>query len=307
MEPAPEMLPEESMTMEGVLRKLVKPVLEAMLMPLTVPLAPAAKANKLEVFPVLVAAFSVMDNPVAVLPAAAPELLVKVTVLALPVVNELAVTALPVVVVPVYVCENCPVPELMVRLFPPETVTVPLLVNPDVAVMRPEMVGVAVQAVPVTVRLPPKEVRLLPETVKVLSRVVAPWRVRAPGVVEEPMVLTLLAPEPKVLVREAPVPMVEAPEEVKVVKLPAPPVMEPAPEMLPEESMTMEGVFTKFLYPVADSKLIPLVVFPATLPPVPAGKSTTSKVLVPDDGAVLLVGVMTNPITVLPAPELVLV
>lgn len=92
-------------------------------------------------------------------------------------------------------------------------------VKPAEAVIRPDMVGVAVQAVPVTVRFPPKEVKLLPETVKVLSKVVAPCKVRAPGVVEEPMVLT----------EEAPVPMVELPEEVKVVKEPAPPEIAPEP------------------------------------------------------------------------------
>src|SRR3989338_5502181 len=93
---------------------------------------------------------------------------------------------------------------------------VPLAVKPLVAVINPEMVGVAVQAVPVTVRLPPKEVKLLPETVKVLSSVVAPCRVNAPGVVADPMVLTDEAPAPMVLV-EAPVPIVVDPEEVKVV------------------------------------------------------------------------------------------
>ena len=40
-------------------------------------------------------------------------------------------------------------------------------VIPEVAVIKPEIVGVAVQEVPVTVRFPPKVVRLLPVTVKV--------------------------------------------------------------------------------------------------------------------------------------------
>ena len=48
-----------------------------------------------------------------------------------------------------------------------------------------------------------------------------------------------------------------------------------------------------------------VVRFPA-LPPVPAGKLMTFKVLVPEDGAVLLVGVKTTPWTVFPAPPLVL-
>ena len=92
--------------------------------------------------------------------------------------------------------------------------------------MSPEIVGVIVKAVPVTVRFPPKEVKLEPDTVKVLSRVVAPWNVRAPGVVTAPMVLTEEAPEPKVLVVE-PVAIVEAPLEVRVVKAPVPGVPEP--------------------------------------------------------------------------------
>ncbi len=107
------------------------------------------------------------------------------------------------------------------------TVTVPFEVNPEVAVIKPEMVGVAVQAVPVTVRFPPNEVKLLPETVKVLSRVVAPCKVNAPGVVVDPMVLIDEAPDPKVLVKEAPVPMVELPDEVKVVNAPVEGVLLP--------------------------------------------------------------------------------
>src|SRR3989344_6721143 len=66
-------------------------------------------------------------------------------------------------------------------------------------------------------RLPPRLVRLLPETVNVLSKVVAPWRVRVPGVVTEPMAL----------IEEAPVPRVVAPEEVRVVKAPVLGVVEP--------------------------------------------------------------------------------
>src|SRR5215210_7703897 len=117
----------------------------------------------------------------------------------------------------------------MVKFCPPETVRVPLEVRPEVAVISPEIVGVAVQAVPVTVRLPPKVVKLLPETVKVLSSVVAPWRVRAPGVVTAPIVLIEDAPEPNVLVKDDPVPIVEAPLEVSVVNEPAPPVIDPEP------------------------------------------------------------------------------
>lgn len=80
-----------------------------------------------------------------------------------------------------------------------------------------------------------------------------------------------------------------------------------APVMAPVESMTIEGVFRKFLYPVAEAKLIPLVVLSASLPLVPAAKLMTFKVLVPEDGLVLLTGVKTTPPTVVPAPALVVV
>lgn len=96
-------------------------------------------------------------------------------------------------------------------------VKAPLAVKPEVAVIKPEMVGVAVQAVPVTVRFPPREVRLLPETVKVLSRVVAPCKVKAPGVVTDPMVFIDEAPEPKVVF----------PDEVNVVNAPVLGVVDP--------------------------------------------------------------------------------
>jgi hypothetical protein len=84
----------------------------------------------------------------------------------------------------------------------------------------------------VPVPAPPKA-----ERTKVLSSVVAPCKVKAPGVVVEPMVLileapppivlVLEAPEPKVLVSEAPVPIVELPDEVNVVKAPVLGVPEP--------------------------------------------------------------------------------
>jgi len=78
-------------------------------------------------------------------------------------------------------------------------------------------VGVAVQAVPVTVKFPPREVRLLPETVKVLSNVVAPCKVKVPGVVTEPIVF----------IDEAPVPKVVDPDDVNVVKAPVLGVVDP--------------------------------------------------------------------------------
>jgi len=116
-----------------------------------------------------------------------------------------------------------PSPKVKVLL----AVKAPLAVSPEVAVIKPEIVGVAVQAVPLTVKLPPRLVSLLPDTVKVLSKVVAPCKVKAPGVVVEPMVLTDEAPEPKVLVVEVPVPIVEFPDEVNVVNAPVLGVVDP--------------------------------------------------------------------------------
>ncbi len=139
------------------------------------------------------------------------------------------------------------------------------------AVIRPEMVGVAVQAAPETVRLPPKVVRLFPETVKVLSNVVAPCRVKAPGVVAEPMAFTEDAPLPKVLVAPRPVAKVALPEEVKVVKAPAPGVVAPI-----EVKFPAAGAVT----PMAELS----IVIPVIVPPVMAE----------DDEAKLLA--VTNPV-----------
>jgi len=80
---------------------------------------------------------------------------------------------------------------------------------------------------PVRLRFPPSVVRLFPDTVKVLSSVVAPWRVNAPGVVTDPIVFTEEAPLPKVLVSAVPVPMVELPDDVRVVNAPDPGVVLP--------------------------------------------------------------------------------
>jgi hypothetical protein len=63
--------------------------------------------------------------------------------------------------------------------------------------------------------------------VKVLSRVVAPWKVSAPGVVLEPIVFIEEAPDPNVLVVEEPVANVELPEELRVVNRPLLAVPEP--------------------------------------------------------------------------------
>jgi hypothetical protein len=180
-------------------------------------LVPAAKSITFKVLVLedgLVLLTGVKTKPWTVFPA--PELVE---------VYEKAEASVPAAVVKV--CWICPVPDDNTKFWLAPTVRVPLEVNPEVAVINPEIVGVAVQEVPVTVRFPPKDVRLDPETVKVLSKVVAPWRVKAPGVDVDPIVLTEEAPEPNVLVRDEPVPMVEAPEEVKVVNAPDPGVPEP--------------------------------------------------------------------------------
>ena len=107
---------------------------------------------------------------------------------------------------------------------PMETVPeVPASMVKLVAAVETEMAGVT----PVKLKLPPREVKLAPETVKVLSRVAAPCKVKAPGVVVEPIVLMEESPEPKVLVVPAPVARVVLPEEVRVVKAPVPGVVAP--------------------------------------------------------------------------------
>lgn len=163
-------------------------------------------------------------------------------------------------------------------LLVPLAVKSPLEVNPEVAVMRPEMVGVAVQAVPVTVRFPPREVRLLPETVNVLSSVVAPWRVRAPGVVTEPMVFIDDAPEPKVLVVDEPVPRVVLPLEVSVVKAPVPAVPAPtltklaAPAAVTFQLLSVMETVVEEALPmvmVLATASLPMVMVLAVVPPSP--------------------------------------
>ena len=91
---------------------------------------------------------------------------------------------------------------------------VPLEVSPEVAVMSPEIVGVAVHAIPVTVRFPPRVVRPVP-TVKVLVPV------------------TLVAPLSEIA--PVPVPKVPVPEIVVLPVSVSPPVpwMRPVPALTP--------------------------------------------------------------------------
>ena len=70
------------------------------------------------------------------------------------------------------------------------------------AVINPEIVGVAVQAVPVTVRLPPKVVRPVPSKVRVGLEVTLP-RVKAvvvapPAVMVEPLIAVVAPTLPRV-------------------------------------------------------------------------------------------------------------
>ena len=112
---------------------------------------------------------------------------------------------------------------------------------------------------PVTERVPPKVVAFAPETVKVLSKVVAPCKVRVPGVVAEPMTFTEDAPEPKVvLLVEEKVPVTEVlPPSAVVpvtasafVPIVAPPKAREVPEATPKEGVTREGEVAKTAAPV---------------------------------------------------------
>jgi len=180
-------------------------------------------------------------DPEAIVNAPLSTILLVVNVcdpMTVPVIN-VPTPALDILVVP----PSVNAPAVMATL-PAVAVMFPVVaVSPEVAVINPEIVGVAVQAVPVTVKLPPKVVRPVPSKVSVglvvtfpkvkavvfapPATMVEPSNVKVPGVVDEPMVLIEEAPEPNVFVNDVPVPIVEAPEEVSVVKEPAdvPPVM----------------------------------------------------------------------------------
>ena len=93
-----------------------------------------------------------------------------------PVVREFATMAWALVVVPVNVWVAVPVPEDITKFWFAPTVRVPLDVNPDVAVIRPDIVGVAVQDVGTTVREEP----VIVERKEALPKVVAapmPWKI----------------------------------------------------------------------------------------------------------------------------------
>lgn len=102
---------------------------------------------------------------------------------------------------------------------------------PAVVTFKPEL-AVKAKVVPASAKAPvalPIVVAAVPvELIKVVPKIVVePLMAFVPP--DTPMMLVADAPVPKVFVREAPVPMVEAPEEVKVVKEPAPPEMAPEP------------------------------------------------------------------------------
>ena len=172
--------------------------------------------------------------------------------------------------------------------------TVPFDVSPDVAVTSPEIVGVAVQAVPVTVRFPPRDVRPVPSNVRVglvvtfpkvmavvlapPATIVDPSKVKVPGVVAAPMVLIDEAPEPNVFVSDEPVPIVDAPEDVRVVKDPAPPEIPAVQANAPVELVTVQPVDPD----PPPSKMSPVDVVPRDIVPVPFA-STVKLSSVPDE------------------------
>jgi hypothetical protein len=128
------------------------------------------------------------------------------------------------------------------------------------------------------------------------------------------VVLNVEAPVPEVMVRalvprlmeDVPKPeRVKAPEVAVRLRAPDASVNPVSPVSDPADERIAVGVLKKFLYPVAEAKLIPVVVKLPALPPVPASKEITLTVLVPEDGVVLLVGVKSIPCRATPAPALV--
>ena len=153
---------------------------------------------------------------------------------------------------------------------PMETVPeVPASMVKLVAAVETEMAGVT----PVKLKLPPREVKLAPETVKVLSRVAAPCKVKAPGVVVEPIVLMEESPEPKVLVVPAPVARVVLPEEVRVVKAPVPGVVAPMEGKL---AAPVPAMFHWASVIATSAAAWPIAIESAPVAPVPIAMVSTS-------------------------------
>ena len=174
-------------------------------------------------------------------------------------------------VVGAWVWANVPVPDEMTKLELLDTVTVPLDVSPEVAVMRPEMVGVAVQLVGLTVKV----VAALPREVEV--ELVVP-RFKAPA-------------ESTAMVPEVAVWMVRLPEVLVQLDVP-PEAMTKAPVELP---MLVAAV------PVALILVVPVTVNPPVpwIRPVPELTPTTTKA-----PALEIFHVLEVPEISLPVPEL---
>jgi len=95
------------------------------------------------------------------------------------------------------------------------------------------------------------------------ATIVEPKRVRVPGVVAEPIVLIDDAPDPNVLVSVAPVPMVDAPDEVRVVKEPA-----LVPPVISEMKATVPDAFLNVIvFVVVGSVIAKIVLFASTVTP----------------------------------------
>ena len=184
---------------------------------------------------------------------------------ALPVINPVDVNAPPAV--------KSPVPVVIALLV---VVSIPRVPVPVISMIVE--FPASVTPVPLTVRFPPKEVRLFPDTVKVLSSVVAPWSVRAPGVVVDPMVLIDDEPEPNVLVFDAPVPRVAAP------------TLDTAPPLdtvkFVELIKFVANVPWKFK-PLVIAPLVCLICIPLVSVPAPVCSTRIALVLVPDALALL--------------------
>ena len=179
---------------------------------------------------------------------------------ALPVIKPVDVNAPPAV--------RSPVPVVIALLV---VVSIPRVPVPVISMIVE--LPASVTPVPFTVRFPPKVVRLFPDTVNVLSSVVAPWSVSAPGVVEEPMVLTDDAPDPNVLVFDDPVPNVAAPTLDIAPPLPT--------VKLVELIKFVANVPWKF-NPLVIAPLVCLICIPLVNVPAPVCSTRIALVLVPD-------------------------
>lgn len=147
---------------------------------------------------------------------------------------------------------------------------------PPVVTFNPEP-AVKAKVVPARAKVPvefPIVVDADPvELIKVVPKtVVEPLIALVPP--ETPKVLAAEVPVPKELVKEGPVPIVEFPEEVRVVKDPAPPEIPPEPVIVPSQLKAPAVVMVQPVEPKPPAKLMLPVEVPAmlTAPEVPASR-----------------------------------